>query len=706
MSNDNLLEILSETKDPTKIKPHLKKCFEGVQSLTFDNKKRITEIIATEKEVVPMKKFPEKDFVGSLEGEPVPFVVDPAKARGNVEVWLVEFEHAMVTTLRTYTFSSKLDYLQKSFVDWLQIWPGMVVICIFNYYWTQDLTQGLENEGNESLGRQGKELMHQLKGAGGVIDLVRGDIPDVVRCTLEALIVIYVHNVDTCDMLYDMGINSATDFDWLVQLRYFMEPNPDINNQMDVFIRISNSHLGYAYEYLGNNSRLIITPLTDRCYRTCCGALHLLYGAAPEGPAGTGKTETVKDLAKALARFCVVFNCSDGLDYLAMGKFFKGLAASGGWACFDEFNRIDVEVLSVVAQQIMTIQAAIRARQSHFEFEGTYLPIRWTANSFITMNPGYAGRAELPDNLKALFRTVAMMVPDYGMIAEIKLYAYGYEDSRSLAGKIVTTYKLCSEQLSTQVHYDYGMRAVFSVLVAAGNLKRKRGSEPEAVLMLQSIKDVNLAKFLAFDVPLFGGITSDLFPGVELPKPDYTLLVAALTRHLESDNCTPDDYFITKVIQFYETHTVRHSLMIVGMPYSCKTTAVLTLQKALTDLANEGTMHAGCVVHQLRLNAKSVPPRDLYGCFDEVSHEWTDGIVPILFREFSRNQTEERKWLVFDGPVDAIWIEDMNTVMDENKKLCLTSGEIIPMSANMRIVIEPMDVEVRWIFSACSSHWR
>ena len=152
------------------------------------------------------------------------------------------------------------------------------------------------------------------------------------------------------------------------------------------------------------------------------------------------------------------------------------------------------------------------------------IPLHPNYGVFITMNPGYAGRTELPDNLKSLFRPVAMMIPDYAMIAEIMLFAEGFETASVLSKKMVQLYKLSSEQLSQQDHYDFGMRAVKSLLVMAGSLKRAEPNLEEDSILIKAMKFSNIPKFVKADIPLFTAMILDLFPTTEVTPPSKSKL--------------------------------------------------------------------------------------------------------------------------------------------------------------------------------------
>ncbi|XP_071672858.1 dynein axonemal heavy chain 9-like isoform X4 [Patagioenas fasciata] len=401
---------------------------------------------------------------------------------------------------------------------------------------------------------------------------------------------------------------------------------------------------------------------------------------APAGPAGTGKTETTKDLGRALGIMVYVFNCSEQMDYKSCGNIYKGLSQTGAWGCFDEFNRISVEVLSVVAVQVKSVQDAIREKKKSFNFLGEDINLVPSVGIFITMNPGYAGRTELPENLKALFRPCAMVVPDFELICEIMLVAEGFIEARVLARKFITLYQLCKELLSKQDHYDWGLRAIKSVLVVAGSLKRDDPERPEDQVLMRSLRDFNIPKIVTDDVPVFMGLIGDLFPALDVPRKRDLNFESFVRQAVLDLRLQAEDNFVLKVVQLEELLTVRHSVFVVGNAGTGKSQVMRSLNRTYQIMKRRPVW--------TDLNPKAVTNDELFGIISPATREWKDGLFSSIMRELANITHDGPKWMVLDGDIDPMWIESLNTVMDDNKVLTLASNERIPLNPTMRLVFE------------------
>ncbi|XP_054265094.1 dynein beta chain, ciliary-like [Macrosteles quadrilineatus] len=660
VSSADLLDILSNGNQPELVCKHLPKLYDSIARLKF-----IQEGGKTTKTARGMF---------AKDGEYVEFSAN-CDCSGQVEKWLNNVTDAMRATGRSYFSEAVVTYDEKPREQWLFDYPAQCALCGTQIWWTTEVNMAfarLEEGYENALKDYQKKQISQLN---TLIGLLLGDLTSGDRQKIMTICTIDVHSRDVVAKLIQLKVETSAAFQWQSQLRHRWDVKVN-----DCFANICDAQFRYDYEYLGNTPRLVITPLTDRCYITLTQSLHLIMGGAPAGPAGTGKTETTKDLGKAIGIMVYVFNCSEQMDYKSCGNIYKGLAQTGAWGCFDEFNRISVEVLSVVAVQVKCVLDAIKAKKTKFNFLGELIALVPTVGMFITMNPGYAGRAELPENLKALFRPCAMVVPDFELICEIMLVAEGFQEARLLARKFITLYSLCKELLSKQDHYDWGLRAIKSVLVVAGSLKRGDRLRPEDQVLMRALRDFNIPKIVTDDMTIFMGLIGDLFPALDVPRKrdlDFEKQVrqAAIDLKLQ-----PEDNFILKVVQLQELFAVRHSVFIIGNAGTGKSQVWKTLYRTYYNLKRKPFYND--------LEPKAVTNDELFGIINPSTREWKDGLFSVLIREQANMAGDGPKWMVLDGDIDPMWIESLNTVMDDNKVLTLASNERIALTPSMRLLFE------------------
>lgn len=664
VSTMDLLDILSNGNNPTRIMRHMSKVFLAIQELKLQENGN---------------ERPSALEMISCVGTEIVKLHEPIKLLGKVEVYLGDLIEAMRECLKLITQDSIKRFNQSKREDWLRDDPSQVTLLVNLMDWVIKTEQAFDNLPSNSKALKENHLfvVGQLN---NLIMLVQGELPKPTRVKVMNLITMDTHSRDILDKLVNEGVTLPGEFQWQSQLKAYYNPS-----NKDSCLRVCDATLLYGYEYLGNGARLVVTPLTDRIYVTATQALHLKMGCAPAGPAGTGKTETTKDLASASGKACYVFNCSDQMDYKSMGDIFKGLAASGSWGCFDEFNRLVPEVLSVCSVQFRAVTNAIRAGKKRFELEGSEVGLDATCGVFITMNPGYLGRSELPEGLKALFRPITVVVPDLELICENMLMAEGFVDAKKLARKFTVLYALCRDLLSKQLHYDWGLRAIKSVLVVAGGFKRAEPNLGEDALLMRALRDFNIPKIVEEDSQIFLGLIGDLFPGTIVnPKVDYEFNTVIQTC-LEEAKLYPEMESIKKIVQLSELLEIRHCVFVMGPAGAGKSTAWKMLAKA-QDKVGKKTI-------AMDINPKSISTNELYGHVLMSTREWKDGILSKTMRSLGEINDTLPKWLVLDGDLDANWIESMNSVMDDNKILTLASNERIPLKPHMRMLFEIRDLK-------------
>ena len=309
LGDDDLLEIIGNSGEPGKVLGHIGKMFAGMASARIDSTAaqsedlvaRLDAMVSKDGEVVPLES---------------PIDVTPKHA---VKEWLRQLEDGMHTTLATLlqraveestsiAVATNTDEGKNGFVDWSTKYPAQIMILATLINWSMGVDAAL----HEGAGKCDVALRSVLSGIEGKLQIMAEsvllDLPNDTRKKFEQLITELVHQRNVTRSLIDDGVSDPRDFRWLYHLRFNYNPAaPKLMEKLQ--ISLSNSSFYYGFEYLGIGERLVQTPLTDRCYLTLTQALRFRMGGNPFGPAGTGKTESVKALGAQLGRFVVVMNC-------------------------------------------------------------------------------------------------------------------------------------------------------------------------------------------------------------------------------------------------------------------------------------------------------------------------------------------------------------------------------------------------------------
>ena len=453
-----------------------------------------------------------------------------------------------------------------------------------------------------------------------------------------------------------------------------------------IMITLDYFQFEYQYEYYGIYNSIISTELTQLFYSTASMALKLYLGTSPSGPAGTGKTESVKQLAYELGQPCLVFCCDESFNTQVMTRLIKGCCAIGAFGCFDEFNRLDPLDMTILSHSIVTIQHQL-SLLNHKQIGAKLVNIdshspntsnitksnEWLLHPlvglFITMNPTYTGRHELPLYLKNCFRPLQMQSPESIIIVKSLLYCQLFTTSDVISKYLVDLMDHLQSNCSSMPFYDFGLRQLKQIVDQAGLLRMRSMDAMDAMDAMDNMDTTSMlvdSKELDY---IKQALATTVYPKLTLQDQSHLQLTINRPSYTTIKPLHPNCHSLLTLLPQVQ------GIICVG--YKGKST---TIQYCSNQLQYK----------VIEINAKCIPKHLLYGHLNPTSKEWTDGYFTSLIRQSTTNT--QPLVIHFNGPLDPIWVENLNSVLDDNKQLTLPNGERLPLLKHVCIVFECIDL--------------
>ena len=417
-----------------------------------------------------------------------------------------------------------------------------------------------------SVGSASHSELPMLEEAGGDFPEVE---PDLTRArtngtdthsllVLENLIILAVEYRDAI-LRVQAVVGSALrrQFEWHKQLRFFY-----IHNVVEVHHLLTS--VDFGHEFLAGTERvMVMTPSVARSFSSLVSGVSQAQGVVLCGPSGVGKTELVRAAASTLNRLCVIFNCSPTLSASTVESLLLGAALCDVWLCFDDLNRASLGALSLISQQIINLRndLLINSRQAYAGALGgsdsaaagtapdpgrNAAPVRLRPPVLLaTAAPSfYPGRVELPQSLAAIFRPIALAVPDRHVIVEVALYAGGFEQSRVLAAKMVGLFELGEAYLPGGAHYGFGLADLLTVVDVMKAHRPSFGTSgsDEALLCAAVVHELYDVKMVPAHAAIFRELIDRMLVPIELDGSGLrkSLSAVAIASRASDPGLTPN----------------------------------------------------------------------------------------------------------------------------------------------------------------------